>query len=131
MHECDLLSGRLEQHEAVVLDRHVPEIRMREAADFDKFAKKPARQINQVDSLIDQFPASGALWLSTPLTIITGPAAVSVARTDEKQGPQYSRIDQASRLLERAFIAVIESHAHPHIVFGSEFREIPQLIGIS
>ena len=120
----------LEQHEAVVVDRHVPEVGMREAVDFDEFAEKPARQIDEMNALIDQFAAAGALRLSAPLAVIAQAAAVAVAGPHEHQRTQYSGIDRAPGLLKCPVIAVIEANANTHIVLRGELRQVAQLVDV-
>ena len=85
MQECDLAARRLQQHEAIVLHRHVPEIGVGEAIDLYELAEEPACQIYEMDALVDQLPAAGAARLRPPLARIAGAAAMAVAGTYEQQ----------------------------------------------
>ena len=101
---------------------------MGEAVDFHEIAEKPACQIDQVDALIDQLPAAGALGLRAPFAVVAEPSAVPVAGADEQQRPENAGVDQAPRLLECPVIAMTESDPDPNAVACGELRQVQQLI---
>ncbi len=91
---------------------------MCKTAHIDEFAEKPARQINEMNALVDQLSAPDFLRLGAPFVGVTGPAAVSIAGPKEQQGTQTSCIDQVSCLAKGPMIPVIETHADTHIMVG-------------
>ena len=62
----DLPGRRLQQQEAVVLDRHLPEERRDVAAHLGEVAGEPASQVDQVDALVEQLAAAGDLRIGAP-----------------------------------------------------------------
>jgi len=129
MQECHLPRRCLEQHEAVVLYRHVPVVRVRESAHIYKLAQEPPGQINQVNSLIEQLPTAGPLRLGAPLALVSKTPAVSIASPHKQQWPQDTLVNQASGVLKCPVIAVIETNADADIAPRRPLREPPQLIG--
>ena len=80
-------------------------------------------------ALIEQFAAAGKRRIGAPFALIAGPAAVAVAAADEQQRPDRAGIENRARLLERAVIAMVESHAHQRAGAAGGFRHGIQLAG--
>ncbi len=123
MQKRDLPGRGLQQHEAVVIDRTVPEVRVCRAGDFDEVAEKPTRQVNKMDTLVEQLPAPGALRLGAPLAGIADSTAVAVAGANEQQRAQRAGVDQPPGLLKGAVISMVKSDANPNIASGGKLRQ--------
>ncbi|SPE31293.1 hypothetical protein SBA5_870019 [Candidatus Sulfotelmatomonas gaucii] len=106
-------SGRRpEQQERVVFHRHVPEIRSDHSLHLAEVPEKPARQVDEVHALVDQFSAAGFFRNRAPFPVIAGPPAVTVPAADEHHLPQRARFEDLARLAKCTVIAMIEAHPH-------------------
>ena len=70
MQESHLLLGRLQQEEGIVVDRHIPEESVGRAVDFGDVTQEPARQIDQMNPLIDQLAAARDCRVRPPLLVV-------------------------------------------------------------
>ena len=84
----------------------------RAAGDAREVAQEPARQVDQVDALVDQLAAAGNGRIGAPFVLVAGTAAMSVAAADEHQRTERAGVEDLARLLECAVIAMIEADAH-------------------
>src|ERR1035438_29435 len=112
MQERDLSGGGFEQQESVIFDRHFPEVTGRAAGDAREVAQEPARQVDQVYALVQQFAAARGARIGSPLALVAGTAAVSVAAADEQQRTGRAGIEDRARISKGAVIPVTESDAH-------------------
>ena len=69
--------------------------------DAREVAQKPARQIDEVHALIDQFTTARDGRIGAPLALVAGPAAMSVAAANKDQRADGARIED-SRALRKA-----------------------------
>jgi hypothetical protein len=59
----------------------------RDRRDNIEVAKEPARQVEQVNALIEEFSAPGKIAVSTPLLFIPSAPPVAIDATNEKKWP--------------------------------------------
>jgi hypothetical protein len=85
---------------------------MSKPAYFTEIAQKPARQIDQVDPLIDRFSAAGEGGICAPFLLISDPPAVPVTAPDEHHFPKGAGFEQFVGLPQRGMISVIEADPH-------------------
>ena len=116
MQEGYLVCWRSQQQEAVVLHRHVPEKRVREAFDARELAEEPARQVDQMHPLVEQFATARAQRLRAPFALVAESSPMPVAGPQVHQFAQRAGIHQAARLPKCAVIAMIEPDAYAHVV---------------
>ena len=88
-----------------------------------KIAEKPARQIDQVHALIDQFAAAGLLRVRAPLLLVADAAAVAVAAAHEHQVAERACVEQLAGLAERGMIAMVEADAHEPATSSGRFDQ--------
>ena len=74
-----------------------------------ELAQEPARQIDEVNALVEQLAAAGDRRIGAPLLVVAEAAAVPVACPDEHQRTEHARIEQRVRLLERRMVAMVEA----------------------
>ena len=71
-----------------------------EAVDVGEVAQEPARQIDQMNALIDQLAAAGDRRVGPPLLVVADAPAVAVAGRAEHQGTEGAGVDDLPRLRE-------------------------------
>ena len=57
-----------------------------------EFPEEPRRQVDQVDSLVDQLAAPRQLGIRAPLAVVSLSAAMAVASPQEHEGAQDPRV---------------------------------------
>ena len=77
--------GGHETQERVVVHGHVPEVGVCRALDRFERPEEPARQVDEVNSLIDKLATTGSERIRPPLALVTRPPAVAVASPHEHQ----------------------------------------------
>ena len=92
------------------------------AADAGKVAEEPARKIDQVGALVDQFAAAGDRGVGAPFAVVAGASAVAVAAADEHHFAQRAGFEDLARLAEGAVKAVIEADADQRAGFAGRPR---------
>ena len=108
----DLAGLRLQQREPVVFDFPVPEKPGEVAGDFGEIAQKPAREVDQVDALVEHLAAAGDPPVAPPLLFHAEPPALAVAAADEHEGAEGSGLEDFVSLPERGVEAVVEPDLH-------------------
>jgi hypothetical protein len=128
MQECDLSRLRAKSHKRVVLDRHIPKVRRHDALDRGEGPEEPAREIDEVDALIDELASAGLYRVGTPFLVVTDTTAVAISTPDEHQRTETLRVDNRSSLEKRWMIAMIEPDSHqPPMTLGG-LRQCVQLL---
>src|SRR5262249_38643936 len=94
-----------------------------------ELAEKPAREIDEMNALVDELAASGPLPLGAPFTLVAEASAVPIARADIEQRTDLALVDQPPRFAHGRVIAQIEADAHAHVAFCGELLEAGKLIG--
>src|SRR5205814_3413048 len=74
-----------QQEKGVVVDRHLPEIRVSKSLDAREVAEEPARQVDQMDPLIDELATPGQVRIGPPLRFVPDSTAVSVPTAHEHE----------------------------------------------
>src|SRR5580658_2921448 len=105
-----MAGGGFKQQESVIFHGHLPEEAGRAPGDAREVAQEPARQVDQVDALVEQLAAARNGRIRAPLALIAGAAAVAVASADKQQGADRAGIEDGARLLEGAVISMIEAN---------------------
>ena len=80
--------------------------------DVGERPEEPARQVDQVDALVQQLAAARDRRVGAPLAVVADPAAVAVARADVQQLADRAGVDQRAGLLEGRVEAVVEPDPH-------------------
>ena len=106
----DAAVGRSKERERVVLhglDRPVegPD----EALGLGDLADEPAREIDDVDPLIQELAAPGSRRVCTPLALVAGPPAVAVQGPDRKDAADRALFDLRMRGGNSRVVAVVEA----------------------
>ncbi len=78
-----------------------------------KRASEPMRQVEQVHPLVDQLTAARAAGIRPPLAVISGSAAVAVARAQVHQVTVGAGVDLCRELGERGVETVVEPDLGP------------------
>ena len=97
--------------------------------DAGEVAEEPAREINEMHALVDEFAAAGKRRIGAPLAVVADAPPVAVASADEHQRTKRARLVKAARLKERGVEAVIETHAHAHAGGTGGVDEFVRLLG--
>src|ERR1019366_3344737 len=95
----DLSARGPERHEGVVVDRHLPEERGHLTVHArELLAQIPAREVDEVDALVDELAAPRDRRIGAPLLLVTDAPTVAVARTNEHDRPADPRVEDLARL---------------------------------
>ena len=124
-----LAGGGAEIEKGVVVHRHVPKARARVPLDAGEVAEEPAREINEMHALVDEFAAAGKRRIGAPLAVVADAPPVAVASANKHQRTKRARLVKAARLEERGVKAVIETHAHAHTGGTGGVDEFVRLLG--
>src|SRR6266481_4075818 len=98
-----------ECEKAIVLHGSLPEIGRRSTVGQVELAEKPARQVDQVRALIDQFAAAGNLRLEAPFLLVADAPSVPVAAANEQQRSDAAFIGKGLSPCDRRMEAVVEA----------------------
>src|SRR6266568_6658229 len=79
---------------------------------FFEIAQEPARQIDEMNPLVDQFATSGKFRHGTPFLVIAKPAAMSVTGPHEHHFTQRAAVKNLASSTQGAVIPVVEADAH-------------------
>ena len=101
-----------QQHEGIVINRHVPEERVRKAFHVNEVAKKPAREIDQMHALIDDLSAARQFWIRAPLALVSDASTVPIPAAHEHHVADRAGLEQLVSLPERRMVTMIESDPH-------------------
>src|SRR5437016_7277069 len=112
MQESHLAGPCPQQKEGIVLHRHFPEKCSGAPLHVRKLPQKPARQIDEMQSLIDGFAAARNFWNGAPFFLVARPAAVAISPSDEHQLAQNTAIQDLPRLAKGPVVPVIEAYPH-------------------
>jgi len=107
-----LLASGFKQKKRIVFDRHVPEVSGGFAPSEFQVAKKPAREVDKVHSLVDRFSATRDCSVSPPFLFITRASSVSIPGSDKEQVLKHPRFKDLASLYERTMIPVIEANPY-------------------
>lgn len=125
--ERRLPTRRSQGEERVVVNRHIPEVRGRDPVNVGKRpSKKPAGQIDQVHSLIDELSSTGLLRVGSPLPLVSNAATMSVAASDKHQRPELARVHKRPRLSQRRVIAMVEPNPYATVVLSCGVNQLIQ-----
>src|SRR5688572_18920581 len=112
MQKCRLSRVRAKREKGIVVNRHLPEVRRRHAIDVREVAEKPAREIDEMHTLIDQLTAARLGWVRSPFCVVSGASSVSVSGTHKHQRSNRPFVHQRACPLQRGVIAMIETDVH-------------------
>src|SRR5688500_1568593 len=91
-------AGRVGQRQkAIVVDLPRPEVGGSMAIGETEVAHEPARQIDEVRTLVDEFAAPGDRAVETPFLLIADTAAVTVAPANEQERADRAVIGERFR----------------------------------
>src|SRR6476660_9333010 len=114
MEPGDLAAAGLQHGKAVVLDFPIPEEAGDVAGDIDEIAQEPARQVDQMDALVEHLSAAGDGALPAPFLFHSEPATETIASAEEHQGAEGAFIDEVSGFQNGGMKAVIEADFDHH-----------------
>ena len=104
---------------------------MGRAVDFGDVAQEPARQIDQMNPLIDQLAAAGDARVRPPLLVVADAPAMAVAGPQKHQGTEGAGIDNLPRLAKCPVIAMVEADMHEDVISlgqgdqGAQLADVP------
>ena len=99
--EGRLIGRRPQDHEAVVIDRHVPEIGMGRSLDLDEVTQNPTGEIDQVWPLVDELAAARSPRIGAPFPVVAQPSAMAVPAAQVHEGTPCAE-SMISRALRKA-----------------------------
>ena len=123
-----LAFGRAQTQKGIVVHRHLPEIGCRVAFNFFEIAQKPARQINQMNSLVNQLAAAGKFRIGAPFLVVTDAPAMAVTRANETSIRPSRRIKNLPRLEKGRMITMIETDADTNAMIIRERNQFVNLL---
>src|SRR6185437_12028515 len=106
------------------------EVRIDEAVNIDEIAEKPARQIDEMNALIEQFAAAGDGRIGTPFAVVTEAAAVPVAGADVQQWSQFAGVMDRPSLEECRMKAMVKAHFDENACLARRLHGRPQFLRI-
>src|SRR5215467_1299039 len=93
------------------------------ASNRGKITQKPPGEIDEVDTLIDEFTAAGNLGIGAPFAFVAEAAAMAVAAADEHQFAESARVAECASLPEGPVIAVVEADADERATAAGGFND--------
>src|SRR5437870_7124540 len=112
MKPSGLTAGCSQSEERIVVCGHLPEICRQMSVDRHEIAEKPAGQIDKMNTLVNQFAASGQFWIGPPFFFVAEASAVAVACANKHQLSQGSGLKYLARLLKSGMITVVVADAN-------------------
>src|ERR1700744_4875471 len=101
---------------SVVVDRHVPKKRIHKPVDLRPLPKEPAREVDQVNSLVNQLSAARLFRVRPPFFVVAYAAAMSITGADEHERAHHSGFEDLPSLLKGRMVAVIVAGTDHEIV---------------
>jgi len=98
------------------------------AVNFFEPAEKPAGEINQMDSLVNQFTATGKFRVGAPFLVITDAPAMAITRANKHQFAHHAGPENFPRLDERRMITMIEPDPDANAVLLRERNQFVNLL---
>src|SRR5258708_38476755 len=98
MEEGRFVVSRAQQHKAIIIDWHIPKIGMCKACHVRKITEEPAREINEVYTLIDEFATTRQSRVGAPLFVIPDSPTMTVATPDKHHIAHRTRLIHGTRL---------------------------------
>src|SRR5262249_31768667 len=74
-----------------------------------ELSKKPAREVNEVNALVDELAPARNFRVRAPLAFVTQTASMTVTATDEHQRPQDAAVHELARLPKCGMVAMVDS----------------------
>ena len=125
-----LTGGGAEAEEGVVIDLHIPKRRGGVALDGGKIAEEPAGEVDEMDTLIDEFAAAGEGGIGAPLAVVAFASAVAVTGAQEHERAEGTGFEEFAGFLEGGMKTMIIADANAGAGLGGGGLDGAELGGV-